>query len=242
MKSLILSLLFITSAWSFRVHLVSTHNQQCVGFCCKMLLMSFFISPAVSTVSLFVLLSGCEMGGRWPYNCCFQVCCFLNLFKTAHLAFSPSISLAPRWCKHTVVLTWPQVGKKSHFLRTDFHMVDNLSIAVHVCLMHMLTLVSVDEIWLPRYVKWSTNFKGLPFNVEVALSCLKHTNYFLLGVGERSDKCFKCVCVCVCVYVYIYIYIYLNSFYVYYPKIAFFSKLKPSSYFYFKSYISDLFN
>ena len=26
----------------------------------------------------------CEMGGRWPYSCCFMGYCFKDLFKTAH--------------------------------------------------------------------------------------------------------------------------------------------------------------
>ena len=25
----------------------------------------------------------CEMGGKWPYSCCFVGCCFKNLFKAA---------------------------------------------------------------------------------------------------------------------------------------------------------------
>ena len=37
-----------------------------------------------------------------------------------------------------------------------------------------LTLTSVDEILLPKYMKWSTKFRGLQFNEEMAPSCLKH--------------------------------------------------------------------
>ena len=44
--------------------------------------------------------------------------------------------------------------------RSDCHMVDNLSMAVHAIPMGMLTSLSVDEILLPSYVKWSTNFRG----------------------------------------------------------------------------------
>ena len=40
-------------------------------------------------------------------------------------------------------------------------MINNLSIVVYAFPMHMLTLLSVDEIWLLRYVNWSTNFRGL---------------------------------------------------------------------------------
>ena len=39
----------------------------------------------------------------------------------------------------------------------------------------MLTSLSVDEILLLRYVKWSINFQGLPLKVETDISCLKHT-------------------------------------------------------------------
>ena len=38
--------------------------------------------------------------------------------------------------------------------RSDFHMVSNLS-------MHILTSFCVDEILLPEYMKWFTNFRGL---------------------------------------------------------------------------------
>ena len=42
--------------------------------------------------------------------------------------------------------------------------------------MCMVTSLSLDEILLPKYVKWSTSFRGLPFTVETALSLLKHIN------------------------------------------------------------------
>ena len=49
-------------------------------------------------------------------------------------------------------------------------MVDNSSIAVHTLPACMLTSLSVDEILLPRDMNGSTNFKGLPFNEEMAPS------------------------------------------------------------------------
>ena len=58
-------------------------------------------------------------------------------------------------------------------------MVDNLLIVVHDLLKQMLEPFSVDEILLPRYMNWSTNFKGLPFNEEMALSWLKRMNSIL---------------------------------------------------------------
>ena len=46
--------------------------------------------------------------------------------------------------------TW----KKSHFLlgRSDIHMINNMSKAFHAFARHMLTLLSVDEMLLLRYL------------------------------------------------------------------------------------------
>ncbi len=69
------------------------------------------------------------------------------------------------------------VWKNSHFIlseRTDFHMVVNLSIADHAFPMLLLTSLSVDEILLPRYMNFSTNFRGLSFNEKMTFSSLKH--------------------------------------------------------------------
>ena len=46
------------------------------------------------------------------------------------------------------------------FYQRNFIMVGNLSITAHTFPMHMLALLSVDEILLPGYVKWSANFRG----------------------------------------------------------------------------------
>ena len=48
--------------------------------------------------------------------------------------------------------------------------MDNQTIGVYALPMRMLRLFSVDEIFLPRGMNWSTNFKGLPFNEEIAPS------------------------------------------------------------------------
>ena len=51
-----------------------------------------------------------------------------------------------------------------------FLIVNKLPIAVHTLLINILILFSVNEILLPWYVKWSTNFKGLFLNVEMVPS------------------------------------------------------------------------
>ena len=60
------------------------------------------------------------------------------------------------------------------YQRLDFHMVFNLLIAVNAFLMRMLTSLPVDEILLPSYMNWSTNFRRLIFHEEMAPSWLKH--------------------------------------------------------------------
>ena len=57
-------------------------------------------------------------------------------------------------------------------------MINNQSIAIHAFPMHMLILLSVDEILLLRYVKGFTNFRGLPLDEEMAL-CLKYEFCFI---------------------------------------------------------------
>ena len=92
-----------------------------------------------------------------------------------HLAFSTCILLTSMWCIHRVVLTQPQSCVISS-ARLDFHLIDNLFIAVQTFAWHMLTSLLVDEILLLRYVNLSTNFRGLSLKVEMTLSCLKHIN------------------------------------------------------------------
>ena len=57
-------------------------------------------------------------------------------------------------------------SKNSRFILSggsNIHMHLKFSIAIHALPMHMLTLLSVDEILLLKYMNWSTNFRGLPF-------------------------------------------------------------------------------
>ena len=65
-------------------------------------------------------------------------------------------------------------------------MINNLSGVVKVLPMHMLTSLSVNEILLPRCVKWSTDFRGLAFNVEMAPSFLNYMNSVLYEFTQRS--------------------------------------------------------
>ena len=51
-------------------------------------------------------------------------------------------------------------SKKPCFI---FSVIDNFSIADHTFIRRMLTLLSVDEILLPRNGNWSTYFRSLFF-------------------------------------------------------------------------------
>ena len=62
-------------------------------------------------------------------------------------------------------------------------MVNNLLKTVLDLPMHILISPSVDEILLPKFVKWSINFRGLPLKMEVAPSRLKHKN-----LGSRRSQ------------------------------------------------------
>ena len=66
--------------------------------------------------------------------------------------------------------------EKSCFIsseRSDLHLIDSASIAVHTFPTHILTSLSIDEMLLTKYVNSSTNFRDLLFNVEVVHYCLK---------------------------------------------------------------------
>ena len=69
--------------------------------------------------------------------------CSSNLFL-----FNPYVSLVCTWSIHTVVPIRSQLERN-----TDLYKIENLSIANQTFPMHMLTLLSVDEISLPRYMR-----------------------------------------------------------------------------------------
>ena len=60
-------------------------------------------------------------------------------------------------------------------------MIDNLSIVVHVFSLHILILISVDEILLTKFVNGLTNLGGLPLNVKIIPFCLKYLNSVLFA-------------------------------------------------------------
>ena len=81
--------------------------------------------------------------------------------------------------------------KKSCFIlldRSDFHKIDSLSIAFHAFARCISTSLSVDDILLPRYVNWFTDFRGLPLRLEIAPFCLKYMKSVCFH--PHRDQCF----------------------------------------------------
>ena len=124
---------------------------------------------------MFLLFGwGLETGGRWPYNC-FVGCCFQDLFHIARsnlVQFPPSL-FSVRLINIHVVHPYSRIDttdacKKLCFIlldKSDFRMIDKLSIAVHDFAMRILMSFSVDVTLLPRCVNLFANFREPPFSV-----------------------------------------------------------------------------
>ena len=73
-----------------------------------------------------------------------------------------SVSLESKWCNYTVVLTQIFFYFILSYQRNQISVSSIIcKIVGHALPMHMLTSFSVDKILLPRYMKLSTNLRGL---------------------------------------------------------------------------------
>ena len=96
------------------------------------------------------------MGGKWPYSRCFVGHCLHDLFNIACsiLVWLPSNFFFIRLVSVHVVHPYSSIDttaawKKLRFIlsvRSDFHMTDSLSMAVHAFACRVLISVSVDEM------------------------------------------------------------------------------------------------
>ena len=86
-----------------------------------------------------------------------------SIYNTYGVPYS-SIDTTAAWKKSLFIL----------LVRSDFNMINSLLIAAHAFTRCILTSLSIDEMLLPRYMNLSTDFRELPFRVEMAPSCLKH--------------------------------------------------------------------
>ena len=146
-------------------------------------LMSVFISSTMLHISCLSWMI-CEMRDRWLYSHCFVGCCLQDLFKMTHgicAKFLPnffsmcfvSIDLVHLFGSIKIATAW----KKYSFIlldRSDFHIINNLSIAFHA----FGWCISVDEMLLLKYVNWFTHFRSLPLPVEMAFY-LKYILFYL---------------------------------------------------------------
>ena len=168
------SLLFIASDRSSGLHLVSSQS------CCMYVRAGRpdFARPYVgihrstSLMSSSLLLHQCPaclvrltwivfvMGGWWPYSRCFVVCCPQDLFNIARsiLVWLPFSFFSRRFVSVQIVHLYSSIDTTAAWkilrfilsVRSDFHMIDSLSIAVHAFLSRVLMSFSVDETLLPR--------------------------------------------------------------------------------------------
>ena len=129
----------------------------------------------------------CEMGGKWSYSCCFVEYLYQDWFKTA-------------CCK--IVKLPSKVWKLSRFIsseRSDFHMINNLSIAVYtesdvnirLGKSRMLTSLSVNEILLSRYLNWSAYFRKEPFPRSIFNYISKAVLFSYSSTFFRISHCFE---------------------------------------------------
>ena len=80
--------------------------------------------------------------------------------------------------------TW----RKQRFIlsvRSDFHIIDNLSIAVHTFVSRVSMSFSVDETLLPKYVNLSTSFREVPLSREMSPVWVKHIYSVLCALTWR---------------------------------------------------------
>ena len=100
------------------------------------------------------------MGGRWLHSWCLVGCCRQDLFNIARniLVSLPSSFFSSHYVSVQVVHPFSRIDtaaawKKLRFIlsiRSDFHMIDSLSIAVHAFVSRESMSFSVDETLLPR--------------------------------------------------------------------------------------------
>ena len=118
--------------------------------------------PACFVCLIWMIL---EVGDKWPYSWCFLGCCFQDLFSRAHSIFtlSPSSFSSIRLVRIHVVHPYNRSdmtaarGKNCIIILSDksaFHMINNLSIAIHAFTSHILMPLSVDKM---LYVNLSWN-------------------------------------------------------------------------------------
>ena len=165
----------------------------------KSLMSSSLLLPQCTACLVSLIWMVLVMRGKCPYSFCFVGCCFQDLFNMAHSIlmhfpsslfsiFLVSIRVVHPYSKIDTTDAW----KKLRFNlsdRIDFHMIDNLSIAVHSFASRILMSLSVDETLLPRYVNLSANFRESPSRMELSSFWLKRILFCLLLHRGNATCC-----------------------------------------------------
>ena len=138
-------------------------------------------SPACLVTLIWMVL---EMGVRWPYYSGLEWCFFLDLFSIARsilVQFPSSV-----FCMHLVSVHMAHpyrrieinyAWKKLRFIlldKSDFHMIDNQLIAVHVFTQLVLMSFSVDKTLLTWYENSSTDFRERIWNGNISFLFKTH--------------------------------------------------------------------
>ena len=146
------SLLFIASGRSSGLHLISSPSCWMYVRAGRPAFARWYVGVHMITslMSSFLLLQQCPaclvcltwivfvMGGSWPLSWCLVGCCHQDLFNISILVKFLSSFFSSRLVSVQVVHPYSSIGttaawKKLRFVlsfRSDFHMIDSLSIAV----------------------------------------------------------------------------------------------------------------
>ena len=167
---------FLLVSQHLHIHVKGSIGERCLWVCP-------YFSDSVLHV-LFVLFGWFL---RWEVSICTTavlwdvtswICSIFVQFLSSFFSICLVIIRVVNLChKIDMITAW----KKLHFIlsdKSDFHMIDNLSIAVLAFTRHILTSNSVDEMLLPRYV--NLYFKEPPASAEMSPFWLKHM-YFVLS-------------------------------------------------------------
>ena len=124
------------------------------------------------------------MGGKWRCNCCFAGCFLQDLLTIARNSLEqfPSNYFYIHFVRVHVVHPYSSIDttvarkkpRSNLSDRSNFHMIDGASIAVHVFTRHILLSLLVDETMCPCYDNFLINFRERPIWVEMSPSWFKH--------------------------------------------------------------------
>ena len=117
-------------------------------------------------------------GGKWLYSCLMEDCFqdMINITCSILLPFPSSFFSISFVCLHGLY-PYCSLGTTTDWKiycfilsdRSDFHMINNLSIAIHDFARWISTSLSGDEMLLPRFVNLSKNFEEPTFRVQMSL-------------------------------------------------------------------------